>query len=193
MESLINTSKKLLIKTEFYYQKLINTINLLDHSAIDDAVNLIRKAWENKKQIICFGNGGSSLTAQHFVTDWNKSISYIGKPFRGRCLAENMGLLTALANDISYEDIFSEQLKYTIEPGDLVIGISGSGNSENVLRAIDYAQQQGNITLGLCGFDGGRLRQLADHVIWVPINDMQISEDIHFSFGHIVMQSLCQK
>ena len=139
------------------------------------------------------GKGGSGFTAQHFINDWNKSIFLSsGKQFRGRCLTENIGLITSYANDISYEDIFVEQLKNILEPEDLVIGISGSGNSENVLRAIDYSNKNGHPTIGLCGFDGGKLKQLAKYVVWVPINDMQISEDIHFTFGHLVMQSLCK-
>jgi D-sedoheptulose 7-phosphate isomerase len=181
------------ITPSIYYKKLTDTLKLLDISTIDHATHLIKQTWLARKQIICFGNGGSALTAQHFITDWNKSIflsSHI--PFRGRCLSENMGLITAYANDISYQDIFVEQLKNMLDPGDLVIGISGSGNSENVLRAIAYANEQGHHTIGLCGFDGGKLRQIAKHAIWAPIHDIQISEDIHFTFGHIVMQSLCQ-
>lgn len=175
-----------------YYLKLIELLRQVDLAAVDYAVDLVRKTWQEGKQIICLGNGGSALTAQHFVTDWNKSIFLSsGKAFRGRCLTENMGLITAYANDISYHDIFVEQLKNMLEPGDLVIGISGSGNSENVLRAITYANTCGNPTLGLCGFDGGKLKGLAKHIVWAPINDMQIAEDVHFTFGHLVMQSLC--
>lgn len=180
------------IHADYYYKKLIKCIELLDFQSIDHAVNLIRAAWQDKKQIICFGNGGSALTAQHFINDWNKSVFLAsGKPFRGRCLTENMGLLTAYANDVCYQDIFIEQLKNILEPGDLVIGISGSGNSENVLRAITYANEIGNMTVGLCGYNGGKLKQLAQHIVWVSINDMQITEDLHFTFGHLVMQALC--
>ncbi len=175
-----------------YYQKLINTLEQLDFTEIDHAVNLIRKTWLAGRQIICFGNGGSALTAQHYITDWNKMVLLAtGRPFKGRCLTENMGLLSAYANDISYQDIFVEQLKNILEPNDLIIGISGSGNSENVLRAISFANSQGNTTIGLCGFDGGKLKSIAQHSVHAAIMDMQISEDIHFTFGHIVMQSLC--
>jgi D-sedoheptulose 7-phosphate isomerase len=180
------------MRASSYYAKLIHTLNQLDYYAIDHAVELIRKAWQADKQIICFGNGGSALTAQHFITDWNKSVLLAtGKPFRGRCLTENMGLITAYANDIGYEDIFVEQLKNMLEPGDLLIGISGSGNSETVLQAILYGNAQGHTTIGLCGFDGGKLAKIAHLPILAPIHDMQVSEDIHFSFGHIVMQALC--
>jgi D-sedoheptulose 7-phosphate isomerase len=113
------------------------------------------------------------------------------KPFRGHCLADNMGLVTAYSNDISYEDVFVMQLKNFLTVGDLVIGISGSGNSENVLRAIAYANDNGGITLGLCGFGGGKLRELARHSICTNVHDMQLSEDLHLIFGHMVMKCLC--
>ena len=184
--------KQPIIEAASYYKKLATTLKQLDFEAINQAVYLIQKTWRNKKQIICFGNGGSALTAQHFITDWNKSVLLLtGSPFRGRSLTENMGLITAYANDISYQDIFIEQLKNIFEPGDLLIGISGSGNSENVLRAISYGNAQGSPTIGLCGFDGGKLKQLAKYVVLAPIHDMQVSEDIHFSFGHLVMQAIC--
>lgn len=175
-----------------YFKKLTHVASLLDFAEMDAAINLIKSTWHQRKQIICFGNGGSALTAQHFINDWNKSIFLSSKiPFRGRCLTENMGLITSYANDVSYQDIFIEQLKNILEPQDLVIGISGSGNSENVLRAISYANSQNNPTIGLCGFDGGKLKKIAQYSVWAPMKDMQISEDIHFIFGHIVMQALC--
>jgi D-sedoheptulose 7-phosphate isomerase len=177
---------------EIYFSRLQDTIARIDKAAFNAAIDLIRSAWFAGKQIIVFGNGGSALTAQHFVTDWNKSL-YLktGRPFRGVCLAENIGLLSAYANDISYQDIFVEQLKPTLSPDDLVIGISGSGNSENVLRAIRFANDHDGITLGVCGYDGGELRKIARHSICADVNDMQLSEDIHLIFGHITMQTLC--
>jgi len=102
-----------------------------------------------------------------------------------------MGLITAYANDISYQDIFIEQLKPILKSDDLVIGISGSGNSENVLRAIRYANENGGKTLGICGYDGGKLKNLAHHALWIDVDDMQLSEDLHLIFGHIVMQAMC--
>jgi D-sedoheptulose 7-phosphate isomerase len=174
--------------------RLSATIQKLDAHEIDLAIDLIRSAWHSDKQIIIFGNGGSALTALHYVTDWNKAIYLAkGKPIRARCLADNMGLVTAYANDISYEAIFLEQLKTVLMPGDLVIGISGSGNSENVIRAIAYANENDGVTLGICGYSGGKLRKLARHSICTNVHDMQLSEDLHLVFGHIVMQTLCAK
>ena len=177
-----------------YTERLSHVLKQLDHAAIDRGVALIESAWKAGKQIITLGNGGSSLTALHYINDWNKSI-YLshGKPFRGRSLVDNVGLLMSYANDIAFEDVFSEQLKNILEPGDLVIALSGSGNSENVIRAVDYANSHGAITLGLCGYRGGRLKEKAQQVIWVDADDMQLAEDVHFLFGHIVMQHLCAK
>lgn len=175
-----------------YLDRLKNIIDSLDKDEMDSALNLIYDAWQNDKQIITLGNGGSSMTALHFITDWNKMI-YLSskKSFKGRSLVDNMGLIMAYGNDISFEDIFIEQLKNILNPGDLVIAISGSGNSENVIRAVKYANQNGAKTLGLCGFDGGKLKNLAQNKIWVNVNDMQITEDLHSVFGHIVMQAFC--
>jgi D-sedoheptulose 7-phosphate isomerase len=98
--------------------------------------------------------------------------------------------MMSYANDLSFEDIFVGQLKNILQPGDLVLAISGSGNSENVIRAVEYANQNGAVTLGLCGYSGGKLKQIAQHVVWAEIDDMQLAEDFHFMFGHMVMQRL---
>jgi D-sedoheptulose 7-phosphate isomerase len=175
-----------------YIAKLSKLLSELDSENIDSAVALIGNAWKNGKQIITLGNGGSSLTALHFINDWNKSIfMHGGLPFRGRSLVDNIGLVMSYSNDISFEDVFIEQLKNILLPGDLVIAISGSGNSENVIRAVEYANQNEAITLGLCGFDGGKLKNISQHYIWAKANDMQLCEDVHAIFGHIVMQNLC--
>jgi len=177
-----------------YTKKLAELLGRLDFAAIDAGVDLIEKAWRDGRQIIALGNGGSSLTALHFINDWNKSI-YLssGIPFRGRTLVDNIGLVMSYANDVSFEDVFAEQLKNILQPGDLVLALSGSGNSENVIRAVKYANDHGAITLGLCGYRGGKLKETAQHVIWVDADDMQLSEVVHFFFGHIVMQHLCAK
>jgi D-sedoheptulose 7-phosphate isomerase len=176
-----------------YLNRLTGVFGSIDTATITRAVDLVESAWQGGHQVFTLGNGGSALTAQHYITDWNKSVFLAtGKSFLGRSLCDNIGLLMAYSNDISYADVFAEQLKSQMQPGDLVIAISGSGNSENVLRAVDYANAQGGVTLGLCGYDGGKLRQMAQHVVWAPVNDMQLSEDIHFLFGHIVMQKLCK-
>jgi D-sedoheptulose 7-phosphate isomerase len=176
-----------------YLARLQNVLgSSIDKEEIDNAVAVVESAWKDGKQIITLGNGGSAMTALHFITDWNKSIYLAtGTPFRGRTLVDNTGLLLAYGNDVSFEDLFVEQLKNVMMPGDLVLAISGSGNSENVIKAVDYANANGAVTLGLCGYKGGKLRQKARHILWARVEDMQLSEDVHAIFGHIVMQRLC--
>jgi D-sedoheptulose 7-phosphate isomerase len=175
-----------------YFARLDCVLKAFNHKSIDHAISLIADAWHEGRQIITFGNGGSSLTALHFINDWNKSVFMRGlRPFRGRSLVDNIGLITSYGNDIAFEDIFVEQLKNVLLPGDLVIAISGSGNSENVIRAVEYANKNGAVTLGLCGYSGGKLKECAQHCVWAAVNDMQLTEDVHAVFGHIVMQCLC--
>lgn len=177
---------------EVYLSKLQNVLRALDRAQFDNALKVIADTWNAGRQIITLGNGGSSMTALHFINDWNKSLFMAsGRPFRGRSLVDNMGLVMSYGNDVSFQDIFVEQLRNVMQSGDLVIAISGSGNSENVIRGVRYANENEGITLGLCGYRGGRLKELAQHVVWVDVDDMQISEDVHAIFGHIVMQRLC--
>jgi D-sedoheptulose 7-phosphate isomerase len=176
----------------WYLGKLGRCLERLDRGELDRGIELVRTAWQEQRQVITLGNGGSAMTALHFINDWNKMIPLAtGKPFRGRSLLDNMGLVTSYANDMSYADIFSEQLKNVAMPKDLIIAISGSGNSENVIRAVAAANQLGCETLGLCGYSGGRLKSTAKHVIWASVDDMQLCEDAHAIFGHMVMQTLC--
>ena len=176
-----------------YISKLQNTLKYLDYESLENGINLIEDAWRNDNQIITLGNGGSSLTALHYINDWNKTLFLSKKrQFRGRSLVDNIGLIMSYANDISFEDVFIEQLKNILRPNDLIIGIAGSGNSENVIRAINFANENGATTLGMCGYRGGKLKELSHHNIWADIDDMQICEDVHFIFGHMVMQKLCE-
>lgn len=177
---------------EHYLGRLKTVLDMVDRAELDNGVAQIHAAWQRGAQIITLGNGGSSMTALHFVTDWAKMVPlHTGKPLLARSLVDNMGLVMAYGNDISFADIFVEQLKNILRPGDLVVAISGSGNSENVIRAVEYANSAGAITLGLCGYSGGRLREKTHHSIWVRVNDMQLCEDVHAIFGHLVMQTIC--
>lgn len=178
--------------TELYLKKLQEVLLEVNTDHFENGVNLVREAWQRGSQIITLGNGGSSLTALHFINDWNKSV-YLntGKSFYGRSLVDNIGLLMSYSNDLCFEDVFVEQLKNILKKDDLVIAISGSGNSENIIRAVNYANDNQAITLGLCGYSGGRLKDQAKNSIWINKNDMQLCEDLHAIFGHIVMQSLC--
>lgn len=164
----------------------------LDLQAFDAGIEVVRAAFEGGRQIITCGNGGSAYAASHYVTDWNKMISLAtGKKFRGVSLCDNIGLVTAFANDVAFEEIFAGQLRAILEPDDLVIAISGSGNSPNVVKAVEFANDAGATTLAVVGYDGGQLKRLARHAVWVPSFDMQLCEDVHLIWGHMVMKALC--
>ncbi|NBJ83729.1 SIS domain-containing protein [bacterium 1XD42-76] len=176
----------------------IETLNKLDVTAVNDAMNLIMKAYSAKKNIYIMGNGGSSATASHYQNDFNKGISeYVETKFRFVCLNDNVATLMAIANDIGFEEVFRFQLKNRLEEGDIIIAISGSGNSQNVLNAVEYAKQQGNQVIGLTGYRGGRLRELADVSLHADVMSMQVTEDIHMIFDHLIMsifyKTLCGK
>jgi D-sedoheptulose 7-phosphate isomerase len=164
----------------------------LDQRAFQAGVDLVRRAFDSGAQIITCGNGGSAYAASHYITDWNKMVNLAtGRRFRGLSLCDNIGIVTAFANDISYDEVFVGQLKAILGSGDLVIAVSGSGNSKNVVKAVEYANQAGAETLAIVGYDGGMLRKIAKHCVWVPSFDMQLCEDVHLMFGHMVMKALC--
>ena len=166
----------------------INTLQKLDVAAINQALNLLLEAYRAHKWIYIFGNGGSSSTASHFENDFNKGVSEpLKTKFRFRCLNDNVATLMAVANDMGFEEVFRYQLTDRIEAGDLVIAISGSGNSKNVINAVEYAKSCGNKIIGNTGYDGGKLRQMCDVSLHVPVNSMQISEDVHMIFDHLMM------
>ena len=176
----------------------METLKKLDVDSIDLAMNLIMNAYENKKKIYIFGNGGSSATASHFQNDFNKGISeYVDTKFNFTCLNDNVATLMAIANDIGFEEVFRFQLKNKLEEGDLVIAISGSGNSKNVILAAEYAKSQGNQVIGLTGYDGGKLKELSDVSLHADVMSMQVTEDIHMIFDHLIMsifyKTLCGK
>jgi D-sedoheptulose 7-phosphate isomerase len=172
-------------------ESLKRTVEQLNLNSINEMLNVLRKAYEDEKTIFIMGNGGSAATSSHFVCDFNKGIcERRSKKFKMISLADNVPSMLALANDIGYESIFVEQLKCLFKPGDYVIGISGSGNSENVIQALEYAKHNEGITLALTGYSGGKLNTLADHNIHVNIDDMQIVEDIHMMLDHLMMRVL---
>lgn len=164
----------------------------LDIAMFQAGVDLIKQKFEEGKKIITCGNGGSASTASHYITDWNKMVNLAtGKKFRGISLCDNIGLITAYGNDISYDEVFAGQLKAIMDEGDLLVAISGSGNSPNVVKAVEYANTIGGDTLAVVGYDGGRVKELSKTAVWVDSFDMQLCEDIHLMFGHLVMKTLC--
>ena len=171
-----------------YLEHEIATIQKLDVEQINRALNLLLTAFENGNTVYIFGNGGSSATASHYQNDFNKGVSeHTEKKFNFLCLNDNVATVMAVANDIGFEEVFRFQLRGHLKPGDVVMAISGSGNSRNVINAVEYAKEQGNQVIGLTGLDGGMLKRLSDVSLHAPINSMQVTEDIHMIFDHLMM------
>ncbi|MBQ7655370.1 MAG: SIS domain-containing protein [Clostridia bacterium] len=171
-----------------YIDHEVQTLHAMDKDAINAALNLLLETMENGNTVFCFGNGGSSATASHFQNDFNKGVSeHTEKKFNFLCLNDNVATVMAVANDIGFEEVFRFQLRGHIKPGDVVLAISGSGNSRNVINAVEYAKEQGCRIIGLTGFGGGKLRELSDISLHVPINSMQITEDLHMVLDHLMM------
>jgi D-sedoheptulose 7-phosphate isomerase len=174
-----------------YLSGIQTTLSNLPTDAIEEVVHLLREARIQKKRVFLFGNGGSAATASHLACDLAKGTSINGNPrLRTMALTDNMPLISAWANDSSYDNIFAQQLEDHVEPGDIVIGISGSGKSPNVLNAMRVARTAGAITVALTGFDGGDLKSLADICIIVPDNSIDQVEDVHLMLGHVITSCL---
>lgn len=166
----------------------IDILKKLDIEQINAALDLLDETRQKKGRIYICGNGGSAATASHFQNDFNKGISeYIETPFRFHCLNDNVATLMAIANDIGYEEVFRFQLRNNLEENDVLLAISGSGNSPNVIHAVEYAKEHGCKIIGLTGFSGGRLKELSDISLHAPVNSMQVTEDIHMIFDHMMM------
>jgi len=177
---------------ENYIEQHNFVIENLVHQEIEDAIYLIKETVEKGKRVAVCGNGGSAMAASHYITDWNKMVyTHTGVKFNGICLSDNIGLITAYSNDFSYNDVFSEQVKNLLDKGDLLITLSGSGNSENVVKATHAANEMDVNTLTICGYDGGELKKVSKNFVWIRSHDMQLCEDAQTVFGHMVMKSLC--
>ena len=176
-----------------YLEMEKKTIESLNREELLSVVNAFLDVYEKEGTIYVFGNGGSASTASHMANDYNKGLNeFLDKKFRFVCLNDNVATLMSIANDISYEEVFRMQLRGKLEEKDLVVGISGSGNSMNVINAISYAKEMGVKTVGLCGYEGGKLKALSDVVLHVKLNNMQIVEDIQLIFNHLLMY-VCQR
>lgn len=174
-----------------YFEKEKAVLDSISKEDLNQLMNLLVDAKDTGKTIFIMGNGGSAATASHFVCDFNKGVS-LGKEkmFKFICLNDNVPTMMAYANDLSYADVFVGPLKNFLQRGDIVIGISGSGNSENVVRAIQYANENGGITVGLTGYSGGKIKQISKYNVHVPVDDMQITEDLHMVLDHCMMKIL---
>ena len=174
-----------------YLNGLNGLLDGFDTEAFDRIVNSILDAYSDEQAIFIMGNGGSASTASHFACDINKGCCLdLDKKFKVICLNDNIPTLLAYANDLDYASVFVEPLKNFFRSGDLVIGISGSGDSENVLRAIRYASENGGKTVGLTGYSGGKLGRLVDIAYVAASDDMQKIEDVHMIIVHMIMQAV---
>lgn len=176
-----------------YISEVSTTLEELPMEKIAQVVELLEEARLKARRVFIFGNGGSATTASHFASDLAKGAICPGKPrLKAFALTDNIALFSAWANDTSYENVFAEQLENFIEPGDIAIGISGSGNSPNVLNGIKVAKAKGATTIGFIGFDGGKLKELVDIAVIVPSHNMEQVEDIHLLMEHVITTCLRQ-
>jgi D-sedoheptulose 7-phosphate isomerase len=154
-------------------------------------VDVLLGAYHARARVFILGNGGSATTASHFACDLGKGVlGADGHRFKVLSLTDSVSLLTAWANDTEYAGVFAEQLENLVEPGDVVVGISGSGSSANVLRAVELARARGAVTIGLTGFTGGQLKSLCDVCIVVPSNRMDHIENVHLALQHLICHLL---
>jgi len=174
-----------------YFNTVVQVIAQMPLAAVDRIVQMLFQAYESNRMIYVFGNGGSAALASHFACDLGKGAANgSGKRFQVLAFTDNVPLMTAWANDARYEDIFAEQLINFVRPADIAFGISGSGKSPNVLKALRVARNAGAVTIGLTGFQGGDMRSICDLCVVVPSDNMQIIEDLHLSVTHAVFTAL---
>ena len=177
-----------------YISTLQQTIDQLPRQLIADVVDILHLARVHGNNVFIMGNGGSASTASHFVCDLAKNTRCEGLPhFKVIGLTDNMALLSAYANDEGYENVFSQQLANFIQPKDIVIAISASGNSKNVINAVEEAQKYNVTTIGFTGFDGGRLGQMVNINIHVKSNIIEHVEDIHLMLEHIIVKTIKER
>lgn len=177
-----------------YLEEVQGVLDVLPIQSIGDVVDLLLSANYVGSTIFSVGNGGSAATASHFACDLAKGTIVENRPrFRVVALTDNVPLMTAWSNDVAYEDLFVEQLRGLIGRGDLLVAFSGSGNSPNVLRAVELARQMGGITIGLSGFAGGELSTLADVSVVVPCHCMEQIEDVHMVLCHLICTALRER
>jgi D-sedoheptulose 7-phosphate isomerase len=174
-----------------YIDDLERTLERLPEDLIHDVIQVLHQARLDRRQIFVMGNGGSASTSTHFVCDLAKNTRIEGWPnFRVIGLADNMAIFSALANDEGYANVFVQQLENLVQAGDIVIAISASGNSSNVLRAVEFANQAGAVTIGLTGFDGGKLGELVAYHVHITSDCIEVVEDIHLVLEHLICRAL---
>lgn len=171
-----------------YFDHIGRLINNFNYKEIEDMINILEKARIEGKNIFILGNGGSATTANHFVCDFGKNaIQGNEKRFKIISLCDNLATITAYGNDLGYETIFEERLKNLMEDNDVVIALSASGNSKNVLHAANYVKARNGILISMTGNDGGKLKKISDLNINIESNTIEQIEDIHLMIEHIIV------
>lgn len=174
-----------------YFADLNRLLLEVDQGLVARIVDRLFDAWQKKQRVLLAGNGGSSSSVSHIVADLQKNIYLAsGVALRTMCLSDSTPLLTAWANDTEYANVFAPQVACWAEPGDVLIAVSGSGNSPNILNCVIAAREAGMDTFGLAGYDGGKLKGLVDECLVVNCDNMQRIEDVHMSVLHAVYLAL---
>ncbi len=174
-----------------YVARLKSALDMLPQTELQALADALITVWKEKRQVFIFGNGGSAGNAIHLANDYLYGVSrQLGKALRVHALPANPAVLTCVANDEGYERIFIHQLAVLAKPGDIAIALSGSGNSPNIVMALDFCRDNQIQSFAILGFSGGKAKAIADHAIHIPIEDMQISEDLQLVVGHLMMQWL---
>ena len=198
---------------KLYRDREIEVLRKLNLDDVNRVMNVLEEARLSNKHIFICGNGGSAATASHYAVDFNKGVnmgflnidghssyevpvaSVLAQSkiplYNFECLSDNVPTMMAVSNDESYEEVFRFPLSVKMKKGDILIGVSGSGNSKNVLNAFHHAKELGGTTVAIVGYDGGKMKEMADYSIHVEINDMQISEDVHMILDHMMMWTFC--
>ena len=182
-----------------YFYKLNEGLNNLDKNQINKIIDVLYNAWDKQKQIFILGNGGSASTASHFACDIGKGTlgrNYNDKSvkrFKVISLTDNVATITAYGNDLSFDDIFSQQLTNLVCEDDVVIAITGSGNSTNVIKALEVARQSKAITVAFLGFDGGKVKDMVDYPLIFEDNHYGRVEDAHLVLEHLISSVLCKR
>ena len=174
---------------EDYYQQYIRVLNSFDKTSLEPVLDTFLDVRDNGGTLWVAGNGGSAAIGDHTVCDVTKGTHTEGQPtIKSISLSSNTAMLTALGNDLDYEQVFSQQLKYYLGKNDALLLVSSSGNSPNVVKACEYANSRGVPTIAFVGFKGGKLRDIAKHCVWIPIENYGMAEDAHQSLMHVTTQ-----
>ena len=176
-----------------YSQRLIESLTNLEEDQLSNFATALLDSWLEGNSVFFCGNGGSAGNAIHLANDFIYGAGLgLGKGLKVEALSANSAVITCLANDVGYEEIFSEQIRVKGQKGDILVALSGSGNSPNILRALEISNTLGLKTFAILGFDGGKAKNLAQYALHFPVQDMQIAEDLQLIVGHMCMQWICQ-